>query len=269
VTVALSADAGDELFAGYSKYDSIFRYRKKIQSIPNIFRKSLAPFAALIAQLKFGDPAFSTRYQKLSLILKTPSVQQLMLNSSKLFDDKTVLKLLNKKVKLLTTHHDSCALSISSLDELNYMLAVDYQTYLSDDILQKVDRASMSVSLEAREPLLDQHIIEWAARLPTEMKYKNGEKKYILKQIVHKYLPESLMERPKMGFAIPINSWLKKDIRIIVEDSLNTEILKRQSIFNEKYIENIKNRFYNGENEFSVQLWYVLMFQMWYERWMK
>jgi asparagine synthase (glutamine-hydrolysing) len=269
VTVALSADAGDELFAGYSKYDSVLYYRNKIKNVPAFVRKSSAPVAAFLAKLKTGDPAFATRYEKLSRVLKNPTVKQLMINSAKLFSDNVIPKLFCKDIKLLPTSHLSEELKSPYADELCYMLAIDYQTYLPDDILQKVDRASMSVGLEAREPLLDQHLVEWVAKLPTEMKYRAGTKKYIFKQIVHRHLPEILMERPKMGFAIPISDWLKKDIKKVAKDYFRPELIKSQGIFDEKYVKNIIDRFYNGQANLSVQLWYVLMFQMWYERWMK
>jgi asparagine synthase (glutamine-hydrolysing) len=96
---------------------------------------------------------------------------------------------------------------------LAYMMAIDYQTYLIDDILQKVDRASMTASLEGREPFLDHRVIEWAAQLPDNYKYYKGSKKHIIKEIVHQYIPKELMDRPKMGFAIPIENWLMIDLK--------------------------------------------------------
>ena len=104
-------------------------------------------------------------------------------------------------------------LSKSNYSDLAYMMAIDYETYLVDDILQKVDRATMTASLEGREPYLDHRIIEWAARLPDQYKYNNGVKKYILREIVYDYIPKTMMDRPKMGFAIPIGKWLKTELR--------------------------------------------------------
>jgi len=147
-------------------------------------------------------------------------------------------------------------------------MAIDYQTYLVDDILQKVDRATMTASLEGREPFLDHRVIEWAATLPDEFKYSNGEKKFILKEIVHQYIPKALMDRPKMGFAIPIANWMKEDLRDLVEDHLNEEMIKEQGIFQWEYVHKLKRDFFGGKKEFDVKLWYLLMFQMWYRRWM-
>ena len=149
------------------------------------------------------------------------------------------------------------------------MMAIDYQTYLVDDILQKVDRSTMTASLEGREPFLDHRVIEWAAQLPDFYKYHDGDKKYIIKQIVHQYVPQSLLDRPKMGFAIPISDWLKDDLREYVESYLNQKTIEEQGVFNWKYVERLKKAFYSGKKEYDMKMWYLLMFQTWYERWMK
>jgi asparagine synthase (glutamine-hydrolysing) len=127
----------------------------------------------------------------------------------------------------------------------------------------------MTASLEGREPYLDHRVIEWAAQLPDDFKYKNGEKKYILKEIVHQYIPKSMMDRPKMGFAIPIAHWLKTDLKELVYSFINETNIKSQAIFNWSEIQRIRDGFYNGKTEYDSKLWYILMFQMWYERWMK
>ena len=148
------------------------------------------------------------------------------------------------------------------------MMAIDYETYLLDDILQKVDRATMSVSLEGREPFLDQRVIEWAAQLPMEYKYNKGNKKFIIKEIVHKYLPQQMMDRPKMGFGIPIGQWLLNDLKPFVEQYFDEGFVSRQNIFNVNEIQRIKKSFYEGKVERAEKIWYLLMFQMWYDKWM-
>jgi asparagine synthase (glutamine-hydrolysing) len=149
------------------------------------------------------------------------------------------------------------------------MMAVDYQTYMVDDILQKVDRATMSVSLEGREPFLDQHIIEWAAQLPSGYKYHEGSKKHIVKQIVHKYLPREMMERPKMGFGIPVESWLAAELKPLVLDYLGTDALRAHGLFDEAEVKSLVGDFYAGRTEKYLKVWYLLMFQMWYRQWMQ
>ena len=163
---------------------------------------------------------------------------------------------------------DSKELKPDHYSILSYMMAVDYQTYLLDDILQKVDRAGMSVSLEGREPFLDQRIIEWAAQLPMEYKYNKGSKKFILKQIVHKYVPESMMDRPKMGFGIPIANWLQNDLKPFVDRYFDEQFIEKQNIFSNDIIQQIKRSFYHGKIERAEKIWYILMFQMWYDKWM-
>ena len=148
------------------------------------------------------------------------------------------------------------------------MMAVDYQTYMVDDILQKVDRATMSVSLEGREPFLDQHIIQWAAQLPSDYKYREGQKKYILKKIVHKYIPQRMMERPKMGFGIPVESWLQHELKGLVQEYLSEESLKEHGLFNVQEVRSIVTDFFSGRSEKHLKIWYLLMFQMWYKKWM-
>jgi asparagine synthase (glutamine-hydrolysing) len=137
-----------------------------------------------------------------------------------------------------------------------------------DDILQKVDRASMSVSLEGREPFLDQHVIEWAAGLPAEYKIYKGQRKYILRQIVHQYVPEKIMDRPKMGFSVPLNAWLNDALKPLVDKYLDATFIKKQNIFNIEYVTQIKRSYYVVKKEYDYKIWYLLMFQMWYDRWM-
>jgi asparagine synthase (glutamine-hydrolysing) len=149
------------------------------------------------------------------------------------------------------------------------MMAIDYQTYLVDDILQKVDRATMAFSLEGREPFLDHTLIEYVAQLPDDLKYHKGEKKFLLKEIVHRHIPKSVMDRPKMGFAIPIGKWLRNELRDSLESFVNKEKIEQHGLLNWEAVSSMKEAFYGGKTELDVKLWYVFMFQMWYERWMK
>jgi len=167
----------------------------------------------------------------------------------------------------LPTAHSSDELQPQFYDPLSYMMAVDYQTYMADDILQKVDRAGMSVSLEGREPFLDQSIIEWAAQLPNEYKYHNGDKKYIIKQLVYKYIPREMMDRKKMGFGIPVDKWLNNELKELVQDYLSESKLNEHKLFNTAYVQKTTTAFFGGRTDLYLKIWYLLMFQMWYERW--
>lgn len=269
VTVALSADAGDEIFAGYNRYDYIKRYRNKIAAIPRPLRKLVVTRMSAISSehipvLK-NKANFHSRYNKLKNLLKDPSPAELLKNLNIVFLDKELKQLMSDDIMHLKTLHQSTELLND--DALDFMMAIDYQTYMVDDILQKVDRATMSVSLEGREPFLDQDIVEWAAQLPSHYKYHNGIKKYILRDIVHQYIPKEMMDRPKMGFGIPIADWLAKDLKPTVEFYLGKELLNKHGLFNYSKVQEIKNGFYNGREDFHLHIWYLLMFQMWYEKW--
>ncbi len=271
VTVALSADAGDEIFAGYNRYDYTMKYGKRIQQIPRVMRKSAAAImdavpanAIPLMQKKY---LFHSRYEKIKTFLKNPSEQNILKNITQHITDDGVSALVKKQVKILPTAFDSTELKATNYSILTYMMAIDYQTYLLDDILQKVDRATMSVSLEGREPFLDQSIIEWAAQLPLQYKYNNGVKKYIIKEIVHQYIPKAMMDRPKMGFGIPIANWLEHELKPFVDNYLNDAFILKQDIFNIDEVQRLKKAFYGGKKERAEKIWFLLMFQMWYDKW--
>lgn len=271
VTVALSADAGDEIFAGYNRYDYIRRYGNKLRAIPGPLRKVAAATMANVSSEKIPyfnrKYNFHSRYDKLKNLLNDPSPSQLLKNLTQVFTTDDLERLFVSPVAELPTAHTSTELKAEYADPLSYMMAIDYQTYMVDDILQKVDRATMSVSLEGREPFLDQHIVEWAARLPSDFKYRNGEKKYILKQIVHKHIPRAIMERPKMGFGIPIESWLGNELKELVKEHLKEESLKAHGLFQAEAVSGLVRDFFNGRTEKYMKVWYLLMFQMWYKQW--
>ena len=272
MTVALSADAGDEVFAGYNRYDYIQRYGQKINKIPAFVRNAMAfgmdKVPSNYIPILRNRYNFHNRYEKVKGVLKNPSQEQIMLSLSQQFTNKQISNLFKEEAGFLDTAYQSKELKSEYFSSLSFMMAIDYQTYLVDDILQKVDRATMTASLEGREPYLDHQLIEWAAQLPDEFKYHKGEKKYILKEILHTYVPKEMMDRPKMGFAIPIADWLLNDLKNLVDDYLSLERIEKQEIFNVHYVEDIKKRFFSGKKEYDVKLWYLLMFQMWYEKWM-
>ena len=273
VTVALSADAGDEIFAGYNRYDYISRYGKKIQSIPGPMRKVAAKMMEVISSENIPvlnkKANFHSRYDKLKNLLNDPSTAELLKNLNIVYTDAEIELIVNGKWSMLNTQHTSKELKPEFYDPLSYMMAIDYKTYMVDDILQKVDRATMSTSLEGREPFLDQNIIEWAAQLPSGYKYHNGTKKYILREIVHQYIPKEIMDRPKSGFAIPVQDWLANELKPLVQQHFSTDALKEHGLFDVNAAQQIATDFLNGRKEKYLKVWYMLMFQMWYEKWMK
>ncbi|RYE58683.1 MAG: asparagine synthase (glutamine-hydrolyzing) [Sphingobacteriales bacterium] len=272
VTVALSADAGDEIFAGYNRYDYIYRFGNKISSIPKPVRKLAVAAMERISSESipyFRDRQnFHSRYDKFKNLLADPSPSELLKNLSIVFSDAEIDSLFADPISPLKTAHFSQELMSGYDDPLAYMMAIDYQTYMVDDILQKVDRATMSVSLEGREPFLDQDVIEWAAQLPSSYKYYQGQKKYILKEIVHKHIPREIMERPKMGFGIPIETWLSNELKELVDEYLSEKSLTAHGLFNVLAVRKTVDDFFNGKKEKHLKVWYLLMFQMWYKQWM-
>ena len=270
VTVALSADAGDEIFAGYNRYDYILKYGSLLNNIPGIVKKGIAASMAAIPATAIpyfkNTYNFANRYDKIKNLLQDSSPQHLLLNLSRQYNALQLKEVFAQPFSELETAYSSKELNELFFSPLSYMMAIDYQTYLADDILQKVDRASMSVSLEGREPFLDHRIIEWAAQLPDNYKYHKGIKKHIIKEIVHQYIPQALIDRPKMGFAIPIENWLSSQLKEQVLHYLSDELILEQGIFSLPYIQTLKTNFFAGKKEWHVKVWYVLMFQLWYER---
>ena len=273
VTVALSADGGDEIFGGYNRYDFMHRYGKTLNSIPKAVRKILVGAMGNISSEKIpilkDKYNFHNRYEKLKTVLNDPSEKEIMLSLSQQFNDEQMKSVMKSEFTSLPTMFQSKEMLEDFKSPLSYMMAIDFQTYMLDDILQKVDRATMTNSLEGREPMLDHRILEFAAQLPDEYKYQNGIKKRILREITHDYIPKELLDRPKMGFAIPIAKWLKNELRDHVEEYLNEDRIEKQGIFNWEFITKLKMDFYKGRKEYDSKLWYFLMFQMWYERWME
>jgi asparagine synthase (glutamine-hydrolysing) len=211
---------------------------------------------------------FPNRYEKLKNLLKAQDEVELMGAISYYFSPSEVYKLLGKTITLKTSFDDKTFLN-STNDALDKMMAIDYKTYQLDDIFVKVDRATMSVSLEGREPLLDHRIIEFVSRLPSNYKIKNGNKKYILKAIVHDYIPKELLDRPKMGFGIPLNEWFGDELKKYVLEYLDSEKISKTGVLNVTEVDRLKKQWLEKNSSFSAnKIWLILTFMMWYERWM-
>lgn len=275
VKVALSADGGDEVFGGYKKYSAIIKLKKILTPLPNPLQKiSGTILDALNPESLFAGSAKNNLNKKISKFLKilqSGNMAEVLYWYSINFTPKQLETILKNPFNKLETNFNKASEFNKANDDINTMLAIDYITYLPDDILTKVDRATMSVSLEGREPFLDHRLLEWMAQIPGADKINNGIKKFILKKIVHNYIPEKIMNRPKMGFGIPIETWFKKDLKEYFETYLGVKALEKHNLFNIDYIQKKKAWYYTGKADENVvsQLWYLLMFQMWYEKWMQ
>jgi asparagine synthase (glutamine-hydrolysing) len=262
VTVALSADGGDEIFAGYPKYFNALDRINQLGRVPSFFG-GLAPVSL------HTDVSTQNKWSKLKdFYSAVDDVKRFDIISQATTFYETQL-LFNKDIVNLSTPFNEGSKLNDGNDLLSKFQAIEYKTYMVDDILQKVDRATMSVSLEGREPFLDQRIIEFVAKLPSNYKYNNGVGKYLLKEIVHGYVPKEIMERPKMGFGVPIESWLKKELKPLFLDVLNEKHLREQGIFNVAHVIKMRDKYLNGEPVEFQRLSYLFLFQLWYKKWMK
>ena len=263
VKVALSADGGDELFGGYLRYKLLHRFWnvEKVPGLKYCFRQ-LSRFN--FNYLNKIHPIFS-QYQHRSIILKN-----LMEHAG---FKQGQIECLGKTSNFNHLIDNNGISSTSDLfnsvnfDRVDAALIWDTIHYFTDDILVKVDRASMANSLEAREPLLDHKLIEWALNLPFEFKYRNGGLKYLLKKLLFSFIPQDLVDRPKAGFSIPLNNWLQSDLNYLTDLISDKEIAK-MDLLNIKQVQELRDAFKAGENKNILGIWYLIIFSMWHKQWM-
>jgi len=276
VSVVLSGDGGDEAFVGYNKYFALNKmahlYNSKITK--NILKGVITLISdSTIEKINTLLPAskrqrtVKDKYQKFKNALNSNGIAEMFINASSYVDNKTLNKvLINSDIDFNLTHFKTFE-KIDKLSTLDQIMLIDYKTYMTDDILTKVDRASMQLSIEAREPLIDHKIIEFTAQIPNNIKYKNNNGKYLLKKILYKYIPKKLIERPKVGFQVPLYEWLRNDLKEELDFYLSQERLTKSNIYKVDAILNIKKQLYAGKNINLSFLWFVLMFEMWREEW--
>jgi asparagine synthase (glutamine-hydrolysing) len=273
VDVALSADGGDEIFGGYNKYSNSIKTVGLKNRIPSFLRGSSgAVFKNIPIEIIgkiLGKKTDKDIVRKFSLALTNDlgmfDFMKLISTSNsennifeELFIDKTNFN--------IPTNFDDID-QILNIDSVNQMLAIDFKTYLPDDILTKVDRATMSVSLEGREPLLDHRLIEFSASLPIKYKINNGHKKVIFKDIVHDFIPKNIMDRPKMGFGIPVKEWMRTDLVDLFRSYLTIDKINNTGILNANKIDRMLQSYLQGDDSYFTLLWYIFNFMMWHEKW--
>ena len=254
VTVALSGDGGDELFGGYNPYQFLPRVWQSLAWLPAPVRRALQsalaplPLPDKLAKLRQVMAARTPQDLYRQVLSHWPSPESLVLGS-------------NEPATLLNTPR--AWPSVDSFE--HWMMAVDAQTYMVDDVLTKVDRAAMANSLETRVPLLDHRVVELAWRLPLHMKIRDGQGKWVLRQVLYKHVPKEMIERPKKGFSIPLAAWLRGPLRDWAEALLNESRLKAEGYLNPAPIRKAWLAHVQGRADHSTRLWGVLMFQAWLE----
>lgn len=264
VKVVLSGDGGDEFFGGYDKYWRLIH-------LP-IYRHSWPWFSCLSGW--FGRLVPQQRFYKFNKALQVLAsgdiFNKFALTATGFLNSElqNLLRLTNGQIleNLVSINFDRK--KISQLDVVSKWMFLDAYQYLPEDILTKVDRASMHVALETREPLLDQEILEFIAGLPVNYKCNKDSGKLLLKRVLAKYLPKEYFDRPKQGFCIPMRKWLLNDLKILVDQYLSADNLKRVGILDVNYVNKFVGNFYKNKHNNFYKVWYLLIFQMWANRWL-
>jgi asparagine synthase (glutamine-hydrolysing) len=267
VIVSLSGDAGDELFSGYNRYHLAGKMWRKLHAVPQSVRRiasrsirAIPPHRWDLMLSAVTDRAGEKLYKAAGAII-SQSASELYRSLTSAWDNPA-------QVVIDCSEPDQFAADEAAFAELGTverMMALDLTHYLPDDILTKVDRAGMAVSLESRIPMLDHELVEFAWSLPLHYKLREGTTKWPLRQLLYRHVPRELIERPKMGFGVPIGIWLRGPLREWAEELLAEKRLRQEGFFHAALIRRKWQEHLSGHFDWQSQLWNVLMFQAWYE----
>lgn len=278
VTVALSGDAGDELFGGYNRHLWVPRIWHKLQRLPLPARRALGgtlkaiPSHAYDRLMQWGGRVLPSRLQmrtfgeklhKLAAVLESPGERALFAGVASM--NRAPAMLLEGPGQGRAT--DSLFPALQQFNSVEWMLLMDTLHYMVDDVLVKVDRASMASSLEVRVPFLDPEVFHTAWRIPAETRLKDGQGKWVLRQLLYRHVPRELIERPKMGFAIPLDAWLSGPLREWAEDLLSSASLSELPMLDARQVRKIWQAHLKGQGHHAQQLWAVLQLLAWQRRW--
>ncbi len=280
VTVALSGDAGDELFGGYNRHVWGAQLNARFGRMPTSLKRALSAVLRAVSPEPVGtmarliQPLLPSRLRvrragdqalKLARIVGSRSFDDMyqQLCSIDIDPTRTVLQGQERQ----SWFADETSHVPASFDPLDRMTLADLLSYLTDDILQKVDRAAMSVGLETRVPFLDKDVVEFSAKIPPAMKVREGRGKWLVRQVLYQHVPAALVDRPKTGFSIPLDDWLRGPLKSWAGDLLSSDRLSRQGLFNVSRVERMFGEHISGRRNHGYWLWNVLMAEAWHDQW--
>jgi len=262
VTVCLSGDGGDELFAGYDHYPMALRKESIARAMPSWFRRTLRSFSLA---LPFGFKGKNTLYAY-TLVGPELYVQGTRGQSFDLVKQVLYSPFLKDAIDLRARYAAMHELfeRYERHGPLSRMLLTDLQTYLPDDILTKVDRTSMSNSLEVRVPFLDHRLVEFVSAIPPHLKYNGHVRKYILRKLAARYLPPEIVHRSKKGFVVPLRLWLTRDLRETALDLLNSRRFRERGLFNQKVVDRFLRSTFGGNGRYYSMVWLLFCLELWF-----
>ena len=278
VTVALSADGGDEIFFGYSKYFAIKKIVKLKEKSPlkyallkfgvNLLNETTISSINRVLPKSKRQSNVVMKFNKFKNMLNATTTKEMFIRaSSKVEPDVLDTLLVNGKFKEFDKTNFKEFDRLNRADISEQIMAMDYKTFMVDDVLCKVDRATMSISLEGREPLLDHRLAEYMARVPNELKYKEKKGKYLLREVLKQYIPTDITDKPKAGFTVPLKSWLIHELKDRAIEALENPILREDNIFKESELQKIVYNLKRGRVDNPMFIWLVMVYISWRERW--
>lgn len=281
VTVALSGDGGDEQFGGYARYWATGALANRLERVPRFFVQGLSRvlrrFPARWAEEIYGRlrgfvPSvlrvenFPDKWEKAIRQLGREGLESLYRATITLWDADEIMGILGRKPA--SGRFERLFSETETLPVISRLMRVDQLTYLPDAMLTKVDRASMACGLEVRVPLLDHRVVEFAAGIPEDLKVRDGRGKYLLRKLLARFVPPKLFDRTKMGFALPLEPWLRTDLKPLLRDYLSAERLEKEGLFDTRPVHRMLREHFSGRANHHHRLWALLVWEMWRERWL-